>query len=74
MGVFDVGFIAVFGAFAYAFYENRNKTKIKLAEKQSSGSSDELKAELDKLKQRIAALEAIVTDKSYQLKDEINKL
>ncbi|WP_337842989.1 hypothetical protein [Rheinheimera sp.] len=74
MGVFDVGFVAVIGAFAYAFYENRNKTKIKLAQSQGAGSSDEVKAELEKLKQRVATLETIVTDKSYQLKDQISKL
>lgn len=72
MGVFDVGFIAVLGAFAYAFYENHNKTKIKL--QQSSASSDELRQQIEQLKQRIATLETIVTDKSYQLKHEINKL
>ena len=39
-----------------------------------AGFLDELKAEQEKLKQRIAALESIVTDKSYQLKDQINRL
>jgi phage shock protein C len=72
MGVFDVGFIAVVGAFAYAFYEQHTKTKVKLAT--ANKTDDNLQQELASLKQRVAALEAIVTDKSYTLKDEINKL
>lgn len=72
MGVFDVGFIAVVGAFAYAFYEQHTKTKVKLAT--ANKTDDNLQQELTSLKQRVAALEAIVTDKSYTLKDEINKL
>lgn len=72
MGVFDVGFIAVVGAFAYAFYEQHTKTKVKLAT--ASKTDDNLQQELASLKQRVAALEAIVTDKSYSLKDEISKL
>lgn len=72
MGVFDIGFIAVVGAFAYAFYEQHTKTKVKLAN--TTQNSDEVRAQLEQLKQRVATLEAIVTDKSYTLKDQINRL
>jgi cell division protein FtsB len=72
MGVFDVGFVAVIGAFAYAFYEQHTKTKVKLA---SVNKSDEqLSKEITELKQRVAVLESIVTDKTYQLKQEIERL
>ncbi len=72
MGPFEIGFVAVVGAFAYAFYENYTKTKIKM--NSANQSNDETKQQLEQLKQRVATLEAIVTDKSYQLKNEINKL
>lgn len=69
-----IGFVAVVGAFAYAFYEQHTKTKIKLATSQNNPSQDALKQEIDSLKQRVATLEAIVTDKSYSLKQEIERL
>jgi cell division protein FtsB len=72
MGPFEIGFVAVVGAFGYAFYENYTKTKIKM--NSANQSNDETKQQLEQLKQRVATLEAIVTDKSYQLKNEINKL
>jgi phage shock protein C len=72
MGVFDIGFIAVVLAFAYAFYEQHNKTKVKL--QNSSANNDSLQQEITDLKQRVATLEAIVTDKSYNLKQQINQL
>lgn len=67
-----IAFVAVVGGFGYAFYEQHTKTKIKLH--QSSAGSEGLKQEIQELKQRVATLEAIVTDKSYTLKQEINKL
>lgn len=72
MGVFDVGVVAVIGAFAYAFYEQHTKTKVKLASVNSS--EEHLSKEITELKQRVAVLESIVTDKSYQLKQEIERL
>ena len=72
MAPVEIGFVAVVGAFGYAFYENYTKTQNKL--KSAGQSSDEIKQQLDQLKERVATLEAIVTDKSYQLKHEINKL
>ncbi len=67
-----IAFAAVVGGFGYAFYEQHTKTKIKLHT--SSAGSEALKQEIQDLKQRVATLEAIVTDKSYSLKQEINKL
>lgn len=72
MGVFDVGFVAVIGAFAYAFYEQHTKTKVKLAG--ANANNDQLSKEIVELKQRVAVLETIVTDKSYQLKKQIDQL
>lgn len=72
MGVFDIGAIAVIGAFAYAFYEQHTKTKVKLAT--ANSNSEQLSKEIVELKQRVAVLESIVTDKSYQLKEQINRL
>lgn len=72
MGIFDIGFVAVVLAFAYAFYEQRNKTKVKL--QNASAGSEALQQEIADLKQRVATLEAIVTDKSYHLKQQINQL
>jgi len=69
-----IGFVAVVGAFAYAFYEQHTKTKIKLAAGQNHPNQDALKQEIESLKQRVATLEAIVTDKSYSLKREIEQL
>jgi flagellar motility protein MotE (MotC chaperone) len=39
-----------------------------------NGEIEKLQREVDELKQRIANLETIVTDKSYDLKDKINRL
>ncbi len=72
MGIFDIGTIAVIGAFAYAFYEQHTKTKIKLAS--AAKTDNNLQQEINQLKQRVATLEAIVTDKAYHLKNEINQL
>jgi len=62
----------VIGAFAYAFYEQHAKTKVKLAT--ANKADDQLIQEINQLKQRVATLEAIVTDKSYNLKEQINRL
>jgi hypothetical protein len=40
----------------------------------SSANNDSLQQEIADLKQRVATLEAIVTDKSYNLKQQINQL
>jgi hypothetical protein len=45
---------------------------VKLASVNSS--EEQLSKEITELKQRVAVLESIVTDKSYQLKQEIERL
>lgn len=72
MGVFDIGFVAVVLAFAYAFYEQHTKTKVKL--QNGNTANDTLQQEITELKKRVATLEAIVTDKSYTLKQQIDQL
>ena len=70
MGPFTVAALAIIGVFSFAAFKeyNKNKGRVEL---------DELtivKAELIELKERVVTLEKIVTDKSYKLKDEIDKL
>ncbi|SNY54650.1 hypothetical protein SAMN06297280_2700 [Arsukibacterium tuosuense] len=70
MGPFEIAAIAIVGGFVYAGYEVYMKTKSKAGK----GELEGLQAELQRLKERVSTLESIVTDKSYQLKDQINKL
>ena len=71
MGVFDMVVVIVVCSLAFAAFDSYNKHKNKAG---NSKEMEELKAEQEKLKQRVATLESIVTDKSYQLKDQINRL
>lgn len=50
------------------------KTYMKGRENHSQQDVVALQDEVAKLRQRVATLESIVTDRSYQLKDQINKL
>ena len=70
MGPFEIAAIAIIGGLGYAAYETHMKTKGK------AGKADieALQAEITKLKERVGTLESIVTDKSYQLKEQINRL
>lgn len=70
MGPFEIAAIAIIGGIALSAYKVHNSNK----DKAGSQQIDEIKAEQERLKQRIATLESIVTDKSYQLKDQINRL
>ncbi|MBW8183354.1 hypothetical protein [Shewanella nanhaiensis] len=70
MGPFEIAAIAIIGAFSVSAYKEYNKRKGDV----DSGEVDALKAELAKLQERVATLETIVTDKSYQLGEQINKL
>lgn len=70
MGPFEIAAIAIVLGCALEGYRVYTK-------KQDKGSSAEMKAmqdELRTLKERIATLESIVTDKSYQLKEEFKRL
>lgn len=70
MGPFEIAAIAIIGGLAYSAYEVHAKTKGKAGKSEL----DALQTELQRLKERVSTLETIVTDKSYQLKDQINKL
>lgn len=67
-------FMVVVFAFAYAFYQRYTSTRIKLQASGNNPNQEALKLEIEALKQRIATLEAIVTDKSYTLKQQIDQL
>ncbi len=41
---------------------------------QNSGQSDELNQKIDKLSKRVEVLEALVTDKGYELEQKISNL
>lgn len=70
MGPFEIAAIAIIGGLAYSAYEMHIKTK------QKAGKADveALNKELEKLRERVNVLESIVTDKTYQLKNQINAL
>ncbi len=63
-------FIIIIGFFAMILIKDYNKKQQYL----QNGEIEKLQREVDELKQRIANLETIVTDKSYALKDKINRL
>ncbi|KKO47161.1 hypothetical protein WG68_00450 [Arsukibacterium ikkense] len=70
MGPFEIAAIAIIGGLGYSAYEVHMKTKGKAGK----GELEALQTELQRLKERVSTLESIVTDKSYQLKEQINKL
>jgi len=70
MGPFEIAAIAMIGGFAISGYKEYNKRHANVENQEL----DSLKAELGKLKDRVVTLEKIVTDKSYQLGDEIDRL
>ena len=70
MGPFSIAAIAIISVFLLTAYKEYNKQKGRI-------DADELvllNKELQELKERVMTLEKIVTDKSYQLKDEIDRL
>ena len=70
MGPFTIAAIAIIGAFSLTAYKEYNKQKNRVDAKELQQVNEEITA----LKERVMTLEKIVTDKSYQLHDEINKL
>ena len=70
MGPFEIAAIAIIGAFSISAYKEYNKRKGSV----DSAEVDALKTELVKLQDRVATLESLVTDKSYQLGEQINRL
>lgn len=55
------------------YFEYR-KSMTKLNHKVTSISDNEIQKELDNVRQRLAVLERIVTDKNYDLNDEFRKI
>ncbi len=77
MDVFSIPAIAIIGGLSYAAYELHMKHKYKLsllANKHTPEQVADMARDIAELKQRVATLEAIVTDKSYDLKQQINRL
>ncbi len=70
MGPFEIAAIAIVCGCAVSGY----KVYVQSKEKHSNQDVNALQAEISKLKDRVSTLESIVTDRSYQLKDQINKL
>lgn len=70
MGPFEIAALAIIGGISLSAYKVHHSKK-GIAD---SNELELLKAEHEKLKQRVATLETIVTDKSYQLKEQINRL
>ncbi|MEN3157283.1 hypothetical protein ABC502_02750 [Alkalimonas sp. NCh-2] len=72
MGPFEVAAIAIIGGLLYSagasWYNHRSKS---IANKEDFKA---LEDEVKRLKERVSTLESIVTDKSYQLKEQINRL
>lgn len=70
MGPFEIAAIAIIGGLAYSAYETYSKNKHRTNKADVKALEDEIKG----LKERVSTLESIVTDKSYQLKEQINRL
>lgn len=69
-GVVIIVVVAIIAGVAYDTYKVRYKYK-QLA---SGKGVDKLEQDIADLKKRVITLEKIVTDKSYQLKEDINNL
>ncbi|TKB47117.1 phage shock protein B [Thalassotalea mangrovi] len=72
MSVFNFIVIIVVASLIFAYFNERQR--IQLNQKNSDDQNDALANEIEELRQRIATLEKIVTDKGYDLKDEIDRL
>lgn len=63
--------VSIVGGLLYSAYEQHVKLQLK---KQNNKVDEQLLAELNALKERVAVLEKIVTDEKYDLRNEINNL
>ncbi|WP_345887467.1 hypothetical protein [Shewanella algae] len=70
MGLISLMLVIVIGIFAVILIKDYNRKQ----QYHQIGEVEKLQREVDELKQRMANLETIVTDKSYDLKDKINRL
>lgn len=72
MGPFEIAAIAIVAGCileGYRIYVKRQTQKGKTGD-----SHSELREEINALKERVATLESLVTDKSYQLREEFKRL
>ena len=69
-GVVIIVVVAIIGGIGY----DALKMRYKYQQLASGKGVDKLEQEISDLKQRVATLESIVTDRSYQLKEQINQL
>ncbi|BCV39720.1 hypothetical protein [Shewanella algae] len=70
MGLISLMLVIVIGIFAVILIKDYNRKQ----QYHQNGEVEKLQREVDELRQRIANLETIVTNKSYDLKDKINRL
>lgn len=69
-GVVIIVVVAIIGGIGY----DALKMRYKYQQLASGKGVDKLEQEISELKQRVATLESIVTDRAYQLKEQINQL
>ena len=71
-GVFIMVVLIVAISVGAGMYREKQKTARQIGLNSAAGA--DLREELDALRDRVAVLEQIVTDKKYQLKDELERL
>ena len=74
MNIFDNFWFYIVLIVLITQYFQYRKSMTKLDHKVSSISDNEIRKELDNVKQRLIVLERIVTDKNYDLNDELSKI
>jgi hypothetical protein len=74
MNIFDNFWFYIVLIVLITQYFGYRKGMTKLDRKVSSISDNEIQKELDNVKQRLIVLERIVTDKNYDLNDELSKI
>jgi len=74
MNIFDNFWFYIVLIVLITQYFQYRKSMTTLDRKVSSISDNEIQKELDNVKQRLIVLERIVTDKNYDLNDELSKI
>ncbi len=72
--LYIVPIVAIIGGLLYSAYEQKVKLQIAKEKNRTSTADENVAKELAQLKERVAVLEKIVTDKNYSLKEEIDSL
>ncbi|MES2624785.1 MAG: hypothetical protein V4628_05875 [Pseudomonadota bacterium] len=67
-------FLFVFALSAMGMFFDYRKQQLKMMEKMNQMEEGTVQRELTAVKQRLAVLEKIITDKRYDLNEEINSL